>query len=273
MRLARAGTLFSPAADVLAGTCLVGLESWGLSSIRILVASVLLYAAGMILNDHADREQDATTRPERPIPAGQISPSFAWILGVACLVGCIATSPIRTYHGAMILLVLGYDYILKSSTPLGAVTMGCLRGMNLLSPAVFAGSELGQLIVPSAVYAIYIVSVTLLGALEDAPRVQRRVVLGLISIPPLSASLAIYAQPSPWPAAGIAFGLSAVFLLWGRQQVWKTETMRAAMTWLLLGTMIYTGLLAMSHDRLFEALIILAAIMPARLIARRISLT
>ena len=227
----------------------------------------------MILNDHADRKLDATVRPERPIPAGQISPTIAWMLGVACLLGCVAASPIRAYHGTMILLVLGYDYVIKSSTPVGAITMGCLRGMNLLAPAVFAGAELGKLIVPATVYGIYIVAVTLLGALEDASRVRRRVVLGLISIPPLTASLAIYAQPNPWPAAGIAFGLSAVFLLRGRQQEWNTATIRWAMTWLLLGTMLYTGLLAMSNNRGWEALIILAAIVPARLISRRISLT
>jgi hypothetical protein len=39
----------------------------------LLVAMSLFYTGGMYLNDAFDREFDARSRPERPIPAGQVS--------------------------------------------------------------------------------------------------------------------------------------------------------------------------------------------------------
>ena len=45
------------------------------------------------------------------------------------------------------------------------------------------------------------------------------------------------------------------------------------MMWLLLGTMVYTGLLAMACGRWLEAAAIFVMIIPARWIARTIALT
>jgi len=61
LRLIRAGTLFSPAADVVAGLCLAG-GVWTVDAIRAALASVAIYGAGMVLNDHADRARDAVVR-------------------------------------------------------------------------------------------------------------------------------------------------------------------------------------------------------------------
>ncbi|MCA8957354.1 MAG: UbiA family prenyltransferase, partial [Planctomycetes bacterium] len=133
LRLVRAGTLLSPAADVTAGVCLLA-RPFDATATRAVLASVLLYAAGMILNDHADRATDAVVRPERPIPSGSISPTTALLLGLAFLLAAPGLSPVPLWHGGMALLVLGYDYLLKRSPALGALTMGTLRGMNLLVP-------------------------------------------------------------------------------------------------------------------------------------------
>ncbi|MEE2887210.1 MAG: hypothetical protein VX951_07235, partial [Planctomycetota bacterium] len=164
----------------------------------------------------------------------------------------------------------------KRTPLLGAINMGGLRAMNLLVPAIWIDRIPDQqlVIIAAAGYGIYILSVTLLGILEDAPRVQRRTVLGLVSIPPVTVALILSgATPNPWPAAAIGF-LLAGWLVWRhRAGEWDQGRIRGAMMWLLLGTMIYTGLLALACGRWPEALAILAMILPARLIARTIALT
>ncbi len=230
----------------------------------------------MILNDHADRAIDAKQRPDRPLPQGDISPTQALLLGLGVLIAGLYTSPIPIYHGAMAALILGYDYLLKKSPLLGAINMGTLRAMNLLVPAAWIDQmpESQLAFIAAAGYAVYILSVTLLGILEDAPRAQRRAVLGLVCVPPLTSSLILYAAaPQPWPAAAIGFALSSCLLWHYRAGEWDQARIRSVMMWLLLGTMLYTGLLAMACGRWFEAIAILLMILPARWIARTISLT
>jgi 4-hydroxybenzoate polyprenyltransferase len=278
--LVRAGTLFSPAADILAGLCLAagtGAVSWDGNVVRLIVASVLLYAGGMILNDHADRDLDAKQRPERPIPQGKITPVRALILGILCLAGCLFASPIPYYHGVMAALVLGYDYVIKKNVAAGAVTMGTLRGMNLLAPTAVAGLgnvwDTDSAIEAAAGYFFYIVAVTLLGVLEDEKHVHRRSVLGLISVPPIAGLLVIYSLPVTWPATGIAIAL-ATFFLWRHRNIeWNQRTIRGAMMWLLLGTMLYTALIALGTGHWFVSPVIIAMLLTARVVAHRISLT
>ncbi len=275
LRLVRAGTLFSPAADVIAGICLVE-AAWSTAALRLILASVCLYAGGMILNDHADRELDARLRPERPIPRGQITANTALVLGLAVLATGLLCSPIPVYHGIMAILVLGYDYVVKHNALGGALAMGSLRGMNLLVPAIWVNQvpDLRLVLVAAAGYAIYIISITLLGILEDTDHVKRRAVLGLVTVPPLTAALILYAAtPQRWPAAAIGLVLAGWMLWRHRVGEWDRDRIRGAMMWLLLGTMLYTGLLAMACGRWPESLAIFAMILPARLIARRIALT
>src|SRR5213078_1795559 len=97
----------------------------------------------------------------------------------------------------------------------------------------------------------------------------------LLAVPPLAvlAALAIV-QGGPWPAPALACVPIAAFALRAvRVAEWNQRSIRGAMLWLLLGTMIYTSLLCVARGRWPEALAILAAIVPARLIARAIALT
>ena len=171
--------------------------------------------------------------------------------------------------------MLSYDYVIKSQVLVGAVNMGALRAMNLLAASLLisASPDRQDLILAGSGYAIYIVSVTLLGILEDEDRVQRRVVLGLLAAPSLSASLVIYAVSDGWFAPGVAFGLAGCLLIRHQKTEWDQRSIRGAMTWLLLGTMAYTALLALASGSPVSAAIIAAFILPARWISRWISLT
>ncbi|MBX3464115.1 MAG: UbiA family prenyltransferase [Planctomycetes bacterium] len=281
LRLLRVGTLFSPAADVTASLAVLGLP-WDRDAVAAVAASVLLYAAGMVWNDVADRRLDAVQRPERPLPRGDVSLAFAAGLGVALLAAAIALSPCRQHHGLLAVLVLLYDFAGKRFDWGGALLMGGLRALNLGTalalPAAMAEADAGagaSLRLACACYGLYIVAVTVLGIFEDASGVRPRAIAAVQTAPPIAALAGIaVVQEGPWPAPVLA----AVPALWflrrnARRTTWDQAALRASMTLLLLGTMLYTGALAFAAGRTWEALAIVAAIVPARQIARRIQLT
>jgi 4-hydroxybenzoate polyprenyltransferase len=284
LRLLRVGTLFSPAADVVAGACVVG-SGWSPDIVRAALASVCLYAAGMVWNDVADRRLDAVQRPERPLPRGDLTVGFAVRLGVALLLAGLVLSPCRVHHGAIAALVLLYDFAGKRLAWSGALLMGTLRGLNLATALAFArGPAAGhtELVVAAVCYGVYIVGVTALGICEDltpdALAKNGRAILGLHALPPAAAlGGLVVAQHGIWPAPALAALPIAAFLVravrLARGPGFDQRALRGSMTFLLLGTMLYTALLALAAGQPLAALCIAAAIVPARRISRAIALT
>ncbi len=279
LRLLRVGTLFSPAADVVASWCVAGLP-WSPTAAAAAGASVALYAAGMVWNDIADRRLDAVQRPERPLPSGSLSLPFAVALGIALLAVGLWLSPCRLHHGAIAGLVLAYDFLGKRLDWLGALGMGTLRALNLGTALAVGGDAVAPaartaLLVAAACYGVYIVAVTILGIFEDEPRVRPRAVAAVQTAPMVAALCGLVAvQGQLWPAPALA----AVPIVWlarrnSRQRQWDRAAIRRSMTFLLLGTMVYTALLALAAGQWLPALAIGGAIAPARYIARRIALT
>ena len=279
LRLLRVGTLFSPAADVVASLAMARLP-WNGDALAAVLASVSLYAAGMVWNDVADRHLDATVRPERPLPRGDLTVGFAVALGTLLLAAGILLSPCRVHHGAIAALVLAYDFAGKRIGWLGALGMGTLRAMNLATGLALGGESVPPqarqaLLVAAVCYGVYIVAVTILGVFEDEPRVPGRAVAAVQAAPPLAALCGLWTvqgQFLPAPAIGV---LPVVWFLRGnaRRTHWDRAAIRRSMTRLLLGTILYTALLALAANRPIEAAAIAAAIAPARWIARRIALT
>jgi 4-hydroxybenzoate polyprenyltransferase len=278
LRLLRVGAVFSPAADVVASMALAG-GPFDLVLLRAATASALLYAAGMVWNDIADRQVDARQRPERPLPSGQVGLGFAMGLGAVLLAAAILLSPCRLHHGWLAALVLAYDFLSKRFVVLAVLGMGVLRGGNLATALAIGGaasaSHAGHVLVAAFGYGLYIVAVTVLGITEDQDRPQRPIVLVAQLVPPgLVAAVLPYVQGGWWPAPAVA----AVPLGWFvhrvlRQREWHPAAIRRSMTWLLLGTMFYTAALALAAGQPWAALGIAGAIVPARAIARAIALT
>lgn len=95
-------------------------------SLEEVAAVCLAYVFGMALNDVWDREQDAQTRPDRPIPSGAISVEN----GVkACLL--LACGAVVFLPGIPILILLltiiAYTGVKQEMKLLGAVLMGACR--------------------------------------------------------------------------------------------------------------------------------------------------
>jgi 4-hydroxybenzoate polyprenyltransferase len=87
LRLGRVSNLPTVWTNVLAALVLAGGSVLTLHTIPILLALSLFYVGGMYLNDAFDAEIDALERPERPIPAGQVSRATVFALGFAMLGG------------------------------------------------------------------------------------------------------------------------------------------------------------------------------------------
>lgn len=282
LRLLRIGTVFSPAADVAASGAVLGLPL-DAALLRAAAASACLYAGGMVWNDVADRREDAVHRPERPLPRGDVSLVAAVGLGMALFVAGLLLSPCRGHHAAIAALVLAYDFVAKHVVWLAALGMAALRAMNLATAHALPAA-LGAAVVPEAsrqlwiacaCYAAYIAAVTILGAFEEEPNVRPRAVAAIQAAPPLAAWCGIAAvQGSFWPAPALALVPAVAFLRRNAvARTWDRAAIRRSMTWLLLGTMLYTALLSLAAGRPYLAAAIAAATLPARWIARCIALT
>jgi 4-hydroxybenzoate polyprenyltransferase len=144
LQLVRLPNLFTAAADGAAGflfTHAVFSPGDALSMSLLVVASVALYAGGVVLNDLFDYEIDCRERPERPLPSGRISLGAARLAGWGLLaIGIVAAVAVATSAGdvrpglvalALAATIACYDGLLKK-TPLGPPAMGACRGLNLL---------------------------------------------------------------------------------------------------------------------------------------------
>src|SRR5262245_31717989 len=89
LKLGRVSNLPTVWTNVLAGTLLSGGAWYGWRTAVVLAAMTLFYVGGMYLNDYFDRAIDTRERPERPIPAQEISPFTALAIGAGMLGGGI----------------------------------------------------------------------------------------------------------------------------------------------------------------------------------------
>ncbi|MEU1338705.1 SCO3242 family prenyltransferase [Streptomyces sp. NPDC005827] len=133
--LLRFSALFTVPGDALAGAAATGLRP-NRGTAYAACASLLLYQAGMALNDWADRDEDALDRPHRPVPSGRISPTAA-LAAAGLLTAAGLTSAARAGRPALAVAtaltatVWAYDLRLKH-TPAAPAAMAAARSLDLL---------------------------------------------------------------------------------------------------------------------------------------------
>lgn len=116
-------------------------------------------AAGNVLNDVFDVNTDRINRPSRPLAAGVLRPSHAWVLwAVLSFVGIAAAVLISTAHLAIALvstvLVTAYNTRLKSTPLVGNLVVSVVIATAFLYGALSVGG-LGP-VVPAAVFAFLV---------------------------------------------------------------------------------------------------------------------
>jgi 4-hydroxybenzoate polyprenyltransferase len=135
LRLCRIPNVFTAVANVVAGVSLARAGAFQTRDLALLGTSAALYTAGMVWNDYFDREIDAQERPERPIPAGEVSPWAAAAIGGSLLaVGlelAVTHGPVSLAVAlALTLSILLYNARLKH-TGFGPLAMGACRALNV----------------------------------------------------------------------------------------------------------------------------------------------
>src|SRR5262249_46380527 len=122
LQLIRLPNVFTAAADSLAGWLLVrgslaNPERW----LPLVAASMVLYAAGIALNDVFDYAIDLHERPARPLPSGRVSRRFAaWAGGILLCLGPVLAALSGSAASAVVALalaacILAYDAGVKRS--------------------------------------------------------------------------------------------------------------------------------------------------------------
>ncbi len=182
LRLVRIPAVFTAMADILLGYLLQH-SSYSplLQLVMLLIASSCLYMAGMALNDIFDRHRDAITRPNRPIPSGQVSVRSAVITSVLLLaIGLLAAGIVSmsslTIAGLLIVAIFAYNGAMKA-TFAGPGVMGACRFLNVMLGASVNGDWSTAWAAPqlwiAAGIAIYIAGVTFFAKREaEEPRAR-----------------------------------------------------------------------------------------------------
>jgi 4-hydroxybenzoate polyprenyltransferase len=218
-QLLRLPNVFTAFADILMAACATGAIMGRMDLVFMLLASSgCLYCSGMVLNDIADRDEDARARPFRPIPSGRVSLRSAWILAVALMIAGMAfaafTPGVFVAFGLAIAIV-AYDFVFKAAS-LGIINMGVCRALNVLlglSADFDAVSHPLQLHLMSVI-SVYIVGVTLFARTEESASHSRSLSIAA-AIMMLSLGLAITmpswrALDTTWiafPYLVVAFGV------------------------------------------------------------------
>lgn len=191
LRLTRPANLPTAVADVFAGAAIAGMftDVHDLSFLgtdipmRILplvVASVCLYAGGVVLNDVFDLKIDKIERPERPIPSGLISLKSAAFFGaLLLLLGVLSAFLVNVLCGGIALLlaiaIIVYDSFSKKYPLLGPLNMGVCRGLNLLlGMGIFGGlANWWYALIP----VVYIAAITLISRGEVHGNNKKHIIL------------------------------------------------------------------------------------------------
>ena len=248
------------------------------------LASALLYAAGMALNDVFDLERDRRLHPQRPLPSGRVSRRTGALLGAGLLAGGVALGAALAgalagrvlagllAGGAVAAAVLSYDGLLKRWTAPGSLAMGACRFANaLLGPAalgaaVFSGPDGSPALAYASLVGAYVAALTWVSTFKDRrpSAAERAGAFAAVAAAPLGALL-LSALAGGWsPLGALGWGPLAV-LVW--RQAWAAEAGEAGAhgrtiallkgLWLLdLGVV----LAALEGELLAAGLLILAAL-------------
>ena len=218
LRLGRVSNLPTVWTNVLAATVLAGGAWQNARTALVLVAMSLFYVGGMYLNDYFDRAIDARERPDRPIPAGEISANAVAAAGFAMLgagVVLLAATGIAAAVCGLVLagLVVAYDRFHKGIN-LSPVTMGLCRAFVYYGAAAAAlGGVAWPIVLAGLALAAYVAGLTYAARQESLDRVGNLWPLVLLGAPMMllawpaleqgAAAIAIYLALIGWTAYAV----------------------------------------------------------------------
>ncbi len=162
-----AGYLIAVQASYVSATGLFG----------VVLAALLFYAAGLIMNDLFDEEEDRRDRPDRPLPSGAVTVTPAVTLcSLMILFGaviCYALGMATTWIGfALVASMIAYNRFSKKFATLGPLNMGLCRGFSFLlgvAAAQVPGYPVRPVVLAFGFILLYVAAVTRIARTETRP--------------------------------------------------------------------------------------------------------
>lgn len=192
LRLGRVSNLPTVWTNVLAATVLAAGATQGWRTGLVVLAMSLFYVGGMYLNDYFDRAIDARERPQRPIPAGEISAATVCAFGFGMLglgVALLAAVSFAAASTAVLLAlaIVLYDAFHKGN-PVAPVIMGLCRALVYCGAAAVATGSVQILIVIAAgALLAYVAGLTYAARQESFDQVGNLWPLAVLMAPMLVA--------------------------------------------------------------------------------------
>jgi 4-hydroxybenzoate polyprenyltransferase len=212
--------------NTLVGVTLAGGASFDARVPLLMVAFSLFYIGGMFLNDAFDREFDARTRPDRPIPAGQVTASTVFGSGFGMLgMGVLLLAAVgyafaggtgwRAPASGLLLAaaVVLYDSYHKNN-PLSPLLMGVCRMLVYITAALAISASLpAALVVAALVLLAYLIGLTYTAKREHLNELGSVWPLAALAVPMIYGVVATLRSPSVWPFLLLLVGW-VLYSLW-----------------------------------------------------------
>ena len=228
LQLVRVPNLLTVPGDVAAGACLAASAGSGLSPVSVLmamIASVAVYAAGLVDNDLVDEAEDRADRPGRPLACGAVSRRAARVARLLLFLVpyvCLLTGRLSLWwagvHLCLLAACLGYNRVKAVHPVLATGLMGGCRALNLLSGVVVVwrpGEEASPLwiLIVAVIWGLYVTGITLFAA-GEVRRVPGRARFLLCLVPLLLPGAGLPRVPAPAVVALWLTGATGALLVW-----------------------------------------------------------
>ena len=257
LKLGRVSNLPTVWSNVLTGAALAGAIAVDCRLLLLIVSLSLFYVGGMFLNDAFDHGFDAKTRPERPIPSGQVSAAQVHALGFGMMAIGLALlawvgyrnepltqwRPVAAGFGLAAAIVF-YNWHHKNN-PLSPLIMGLCRMLVYLTAALAVSAIVPQTVIVGALVLLcYLIGLTYAAKKEHLGRLENIWPLAFLAVPLIYGIYLAYAQP----LAGVPLILLAAWILyalWLLRRRQRGDVPRAVVSLIagisLLDAMLLTG--------------------------------
>lgn len=217
LKLGRVSNLPTVWSNVIAAAAIAG--GAAMHTVALIAGAMsLMYVGGMFLNDAFDAGRDARERPERPIPAGEVSGGAVMVSGFALLAAGVAMlASIDAHTGLAGLALAGaivfYDWHHKDN-PVSPFVMGLCRALVYVTTGVaVAGTVSAPVLIAGCAILAYVAGLTYVARMEAFDRVGSLWPLVLLAAPLLVALPQLGLQP----LNGVALLALIACALWVRR--------------------------------------------------------
>jgi len=246
LKLGRTSNLPTVWSNVVAGAVLAGGHVSVAPLVLASLAASALYVGGMFLNDAFDAEIDAEERPERPIPAGEVSRAEVWrwgygLLALGVAVAFFARSSAGLAALATTAAILLYDARHKTSSLSPLVMGACRFGVYVIGGFTVTASPHPMLWLGATLLMGYVLALTYVARFESSGGLARWGPLAGLAAP-------VVAILFTWSGAPLLRSFLGGYLLWVQRAIslvrsGKPHSIQAAVGGLIAGISLVDALI------------------------------